>query len=96
MLGVVGRRAREDGLDAGGLAGFLTDQKSKVASLVPGPTREAVGLPAVEVRPEATRREMPVPTSARPLWPMALLFLAVLLGLVWFFASMVRSQASPS
>jgi outer membrane protein OmpA-like peptidoglycan-associated protein len=42
-LGVVGRHARENSLDARGLAGFLSSQKSKVASLVPGPLRSLLG-----------------------------------------------------
>jgi outer membrane protein OmpA-like peptidoglycan-associated protein len=43
-LGVIGRHARDNGLDAHGLAGFLSSQKSQVASVLPGPLRSLLGV----------------------------------------------------
>jgi OmpA-OmpF porin, OOP family len=108
-LGVVGKRVHEGGLDAGGLASFLGDQKSKVASMIPGPLRQTLGLPAapdVEV-PRAVEQRMPaaaearVPRVVRPVsaphrfsWPLALIIvLAALIGLGWLLANGVGRRA---
>lgn len=65
-LGVIGKRAREENLDARGLSGFLRDQKPKVATLVPKSLRRFVGLgdeeEVVSVKQTDVRvREQPIP-----------------------------------
>jgi outer membrane protein OmpA-like peptidoglycan-associated protein len=60
-LGLIGKQVRENNLDAGGLAGFLGSQKSKVASLIPGPLRSMIGLSSKE--PEYRGRD-----AERPLY----------------------------
>jgi OmpA-OmpF porin, OOP family len=95
-LGVIGKHAREERLDARGLAGFLGEQKGRVASLVPGPLRSTLGIsPAVTATPVRREREPFVveegaaaaPHKAR--WPWYLLAIAALLtlGLLLFRAA---------
>jgi outer membrane protein OmpA-like peptidoglycan-associated protein len=99
----------EGGLDAGGLASFLGDQKSKVASIIPGPLRQTLGLAAApEVpAPRAVEERMPaapearVPPVARPVsephrssWLLSLIIvLAALIGLGWLLAHGVGRRA---
>jgi outer membrane protein OmpA-like peptidoglycan-associated protein len=60
-LGLVGRRVREDGLDADALADFLRSEKDKVGAQVPAPLLALLGEERAamrdEVRPEASRLE---------------------------------------
>jgi outer membrane protein OmpA-like peptidoglycan-associated protein len=111
-LGVIGRRVREGGLDARGLAGFLGEQKTQVASMVPGPLRQAIGLPAAPPAqvPEARGRQVeraeriaprvapppPAPRPARANWPILVAALAALFGLGWLVARTFRKPPPPS
>src|SRR5262249_15821032 len=44
VMGVLGQRVRNDGLDAGGLAQLLTSQRSSIMSAMPGVLSSVLGL----------------------------------------------------
>jgi outer membrane protein OmpA-like peptidoglycan-associated protein len=103
-MGLIGRRAREGNLDAGGLSRFLRDQKPSLASQLPGPLRSVMGLPAAErvVEPigeERRRREVqPTHITAgrkRSWWPFVLAGLAALVGILWL-AGRPRRAVAPT
>ena len=108
-LGVIGRRVREGGLDAHGLAGFLAEQKAKVATLVPPPVRSVVGAPTVEhhlipdvpVHPSTPVAPHLVAHGSAPEpphthWPLVLAGIAALFGLGWLIARSLHAPHPPT
>jgi outer membrane protein OmpA-like peptidoglycan-associated protein len=104
-LGLVGRKVREGGLDAHGLAGVMRDEKSKVASLVPGALRDTIGLPSttnghvtdmrretVANTPYVVTREHEEPIVRRSIWGWVLLAVAAIVGLSWLLARVIRGR----
>jgi outer membrane protein OmpA-like peptidoglycan-associated protein len=85
-MGVISRHARENNLDAKGLSGFLSSQKSKVATMVPGPLRSALGV----APPREELPRVPVEHHAMSPWVWALPLLAALLGLGWLLGHSTR------
>ncbi len=77
VLGLLGRRVREGGLDASGLAGYLRQQKTSVAALVPSSLRDEATVPTVtngrvtdvRVRDVEVGSPYSVPEVARPVAP---------------------------
>jgi outer membrane protein OmpA-like peptidoglycan-associated protein len=63
-LGVIGRHASENKLDARGLSDFLSSQKSRIAALVPGPLRSLLG--AGDTRAAGETQARAVAEAARP------------------------------
>jgi outer membrane protein OmpA-like peptidoglycan-associated protein len=104
VLGLIGRHARENQLDAKGLAAFLGEQKSKVASMVPGPLRslfEGARTPSEEVgrlhegarASYGAERPRDVQQHRSPwVWALPLL---VLIGLGWLLAQRGRMPNAP-
>jgi outer membrane protein OmpA-like peptidoglycan-associated protein len=66
-LGVIGRHAKEQGLDARGLSGFLGQQKGRIASMIPGPLRQLVGLSPPEMPAVPMAMPTAVPKRTEPL-----------------------------
>ena len=82
VLGLVGERARRDGLDGAGLSRLFASERDSIAGAVPALLRNAIGPPAAPAAELAPAR----PASPRWLWPALAL---VAIALIW---SMLRGR----
>ena len=83
VMGVLGQRVRNDGLDAGGLAQLLTSQRSSIMSAMPGVLSSVLGLGGAALgraRVATTGATQAAGRGMNYLWP-ALIGLAVIAGL---------------
>ena len=107
VLGLLGRRVREEHLDASGLSNLVQRESSRLSGLLPVGVSRALGMVPAAGAEAVQQVGSAVESSTRWLWPVILL-VALIIGLVWFFnrsgrevgrvagqaASQVRSSAA--
>ena len=95
LLGMLGKRVKEGGLNAGGLTTFLTQEASSVRGMLP-PELTSFFSGAKTTEPAFVPPVATVVTKEKSRgWLLPLLLaLVVLLGLIWWFAS--RNKTAPT
>ncbi len=93
VMGLIGKRAVSDHLDAGGLRRYLGEQKNLAASLLPGSLSKLLVPAGATAAATMAPRAVPVATShaaatmerrkAFPWWIVGLLAVAALLAFAW-------------
>ena len=112
IMGVVGKKVTSEGMNASGLMGFLTQQKSSLANLVPtgisnlfgfGASNAAMGKVSSAMKdiPQRatsfpTTRSSTLPDTEKKSWAPILLLLAAIIGGLWWFSSGKRQMIVPA
>lgn len=112
VMGVLGKKVRQEGMSASGLSGFLANQKSSLANLVPtgisnlfgfGASSPAMGKVAGSMKdvphsakPFPTTRSSTLPATTKKSWGPIILLAMAILAALWWFSSGRKQMVIPT
>jgi OOP family OmpA-OmpF porin len=112
VMGVLNKKVRQEGMNASGLMGFLSNQKASLANLVPvgisnlfgfGASSPSMGKVASSMKdvPHSaksfpTTRSTTLPATTKKSWAPIILLAAAILAALWWFSSGRRQMTIPT